>query len=302
MQSTRTSLNRFSSIFPITFLLVCSCLVSCEKDIDIKLDPAETNLVVEATIENDQPPLVLLTSSMDFFSKIDSIALKKAFVRKATVLVSDGTREVKLVEDSVVSREGARIYFYTTGLQDKSFVGKLNSSYKLTINNAGKIYSASTTIPSVTRRIDSVWWEKLPLSKDTNAARVIIRATDKPGLGDFIRYFTKVNNGPFLPGLNSVYDDNIIDGASYTIPVDKGIDRNLPFADSLSFFKKGDTVTIKLSNIDKQTYDFWRTYEFSLQSIGNPFSSPTRILSNISNNALGYFGGYANQYRVIVLK
>lgn len=302
MHFYRMFLNRTQSLIHSSLFLFSVCLFSCEKDIDIKLDPSEANMVVEATIENDQPPFVLLSTSFDYFSKIDSLALKNTFVRKASVILSDGMREVKLVEDSVISREGARIYFYTTGLQDKSFVGKLNSRYTLSINNAGKIYTASTTIPSITRRIDSVWWEKLPLSKDTNAARVIIRATDKPGLGDFIRYFTKVNKGPFLPGFNSVYDDNIIDGSTYTIPVDKGIDRNVPFADSLSFFKKGDTVTIKLSNIDKNTYDFWRTYEFSLQSIGNPFSSPTRILSNLSNNALGYFGGYANQYRVIVLK
>jgi hypothetical protein len=147
-----------------------------------------------------------------------------------------------------------------------------------------------------------LWWEKLPLAKDSNTARVVIRASDKPGLGDYIRYFTKVNNEPFLPGFNSVFDDNIIDGTTYTIPIDKGFDKNGQFSDTLSYFKRGDTVTIKLCNIDKYTYDFWRTYEFSLQSIGNPFSSPTRILSNISNNALGYFGGYGCQYRTIILR
>jgi hypothetical protein len=78
-------------------------------------------------------------------------------------------------------------------------------------------------------------------------------------------------------------------------------DKNLEFADSLSNFKRGDTVTIKLCNIDKGTYDFWRTYEFSFQSIGNPFSSPTRILGNISNDALGYFGGYGAQYRTVII-
>ena len=80
-----------------------------------------------------------------------------------------------------------------------------------------------------------------------------------------------------------------------------GFDKNAEFSDSLSFFKRGDTVTLKLCNIDKVTYDFWRTYEFSFQSIGNPFSSPTRILGNISNDALGYFGGYGAQYHTIII-
>jgi hypothetical protein len=55
-------------------------------------------------------------------------------------------------------------------------------------------------------------------------------------------------------------------------------------------------VDVKLSNIDKATYDFWRTMEYNYQSIGNPFSSPVQVISNISNGALGYFGGYGSQY------
>ncbi len=65
--------------------------------------------------------------------------------------------------------------------------------------------------------------------------------------------------------------------------------------------KKGDTVTLKLSNINKTTYDFWRTMEYTYASVGNPFASPVKVLSNISNNALGYFGGYASQYRTIII-
>jgi len=58
---------------------------------------------------------------------------------------------------------------------------------------------------------------------------------------------------------------------------------------------------LKLCNIDKATYDFWRTFEFNFQSIGNPFSSPIKVLGNISGNALGYFGGYAAQYRTLII-
>lgn len=129
----------------------------------------------------------------------------------------------------------------------------------------------------------------------------MLKGRDRPGLGDYIRYYTRVGKGPFLPGFNSVFDDQIIDGTSYTVTVDKGFDRNTEFSDSTAYFRKGDTVTVKVCNIDKVTYDFWRTYEFSFQSIGNPFSSPTNILGNISNGALGYFGGYAAQHRSVII-
>ena len=275
-------------------------LVSCEKDINIKLDPSQTKLVVDATIENGQAPVVFLSKSLDFFSKINPEVLASSLVRNARIKIGDGISEVILTEDSIV-RNTSKVYFYTTSGSALFFRGKANTKYNITIEVLGEVYTATTSIPEITRRIDSLWWEKIPFAEDTNDVRVMFKGTDRVGLGDFIRYFTKKGQEPFLPGINSVFDDQIIDGSTYTVQIDKGFDKNLEFADSLSNFKRGDTVTIKLCNIDKGTYDFWRTYEFSFQSIGNPFSSPTRISGNISNDALGYFGGYGAQYRTVII-
>jgi hypothetical protein len=275
-------------------------LVSCEKDINIKLDPSQTKLVVDATIENGQAPVVFLSKSLDFFSKINPEVLASSLVRSARIKIGDGTSEVILTEDSIL-RNTSKIYFYTTSGSGLFFRGKTNTKYTITIEVLGEVYTATTTIPEITRRIDSLWWEKIPFAEDTNDVRVMFKGTDRVGFGDFIRYFTKRGQEPFLPGFNSVFDDQIVDGSTYTVQIDKGFDKNLEFADSISNFKRGDTVTIKLCNIDKGTYDFWRTYEFSFQSIGNPFSSPIRILGNISNDALGYFGGYGAQYRTVII-
>jgi hypothetical protein len=281
-------------------ILLCICFVACEKDIELKLDPSENRLVVDASIENDRPPIVFLSKSIDYFSKIKPDILSASFVTNASVTISDGKQEVKLVEETITDTSGNRIIYYTTP-RGSLFVGKLKTTYNLKIQVASNVYTANTTIPEITRRLDSMWWEKLPFSEDPKASRVMLTATDKSGLGDYIRYFTKVNAGPFLPGFTSVFDDDIIDGKTYTIPLDKGFDKNAQFVDSLAYYKRGDTVTLKLCQIDKNTYDFWRTYEFSFQSVGNPFSSPIVIKSNISNNGLGYFGGYAAQYRTLII-
>lgn len=293
-------MNRYAAVV-FAWILLLLFLGGCEKDIEISLDPAETRLVVDATIENNHPPLVFLTKSFDFFSKIDSAALSSSQVRNATVSISDGSRKVFLTQDSLTTIEGARLVFYATAGAALNFLGKTNTRYTLEIDVEGKKYQATTTIPEVTRRVDSLWFESIDLAKDTNAVRVMLKATDKPGLGDYIRYFTRIGTKPFFPGFNSVFDDQIIDGITYTIPIDKGFDKNGQFSDTTSYFKRGDTVTLKLCNIDKQTYDFWRTYEFSFQSIGNPFASPTRILSNVSGGALGYFGGYGAQYHTLIV-
>ncbi|MEP6597575.1 MAG: DUF4249 family protein, partial [Ginsengibacter sp.] len=165
----------------------------------------------------------------------------------------------------------------------------------------GKEYNASTTIPALAKKIDSLWWKPAPFTTDTTRVVVTVRATDPPGLGNYIRYYTKQNSGPFFPGIQSVFDDQLIDGTTYDLRLDPGIDRNEPVPFDENFFHHGDTVTLKLSNIDRATYQFWLTMEFAYQSIGNPFASPNKVLGNIDNGALGAFTGYSSSFKTIII-
>ena len=287
------------------FLLITVGLLlfSCEKGVTFDLDESSPKIVVEATIETDRPPLVFLSKSQNFFDKITPEILAASFVRNAEVYVSNGTVTHKLKEYAASPRPGYTIHFYSIDSANlaTAFVGKTNTQYSLRIVAEGTEYTASTKIPTITRRIDSLFWKPAPGSNDPNKAALMIKATDQPGFGDYIRYFTKRNSEPFYPAVNSVYDDQIIDGITYEIEVERGVDRTRNLPDDFTLFDKGDTVTLKLCQIDKATYDFWRTMEFSYSSIGNPFASPTKVLSNISNGALGYFGGYAPQFRTIII-
>jgi hypothetical protein len=287
-------------VFWMPFLILL--MTGCERDIEFKLDDASAKLVVEATIENDRPPLVVLTRSVGFFSNLSLPVLAQTFVNNADVFVSNGTLTHKLKEYTVTLAPGINFYYYSIDSTNLStaFLGQFNTSYTLKVIASGQEYNASTTIPSITRQIDSVWWKPVVGTSDSTKALVMVKATDPPGYGDYIRYFTSINNGPFLPGERSVWDDLFIDGTTYEIQVEPGFDRNDPKAEK-EFFSRGDTINFKLSNIDKGTFDFWRTWEFSIQSIGNPFSTPIKVLGNISNGALGYFGGYASQYRTLII-
>ncbi len=276
---------------------------SCEKDIDIKLLEEEPKLVVEATIENDAPPVVFLSKSLNYYSTISPQQLVSSFVRGADVFVSNGVRTHKLKEYTTPLGGGLNLFYYSIDSSNLStaFVGELNKTYSLRIVSEGQEYTATTTIPGFTKRIDSVWWKPAPPQADSDEVVIMTRATDPPGFGDYIRYFTKRNRQPFYPPMNSAYDDLFVDGTTYELPVEPGVDRNVKTTEEDRFFRRGDTVGLKLSNIDKATYDFWRTMEFSYQSVGNPFSTPVKVLGNISGNALGYFGGYASQYRTLII-
>jgi hypothetical protein len=286
-------------------VLILFLTVSCEKDISFNLDNSPAQLVVEATIENGGAPRVILSNSLNYFSEISAQILDSSFVHGAEVVVSNGRKSQTLKEySSPADSNGYRIYIYTSDTLDQvnSFKGEFETSYDLTISVNGEKYTAHTTIPALAKKVDSLWWKTAPNNPDTNKVILRARVTDPPGYGNYVRYFTSTNGGPFYPGLNSVFDDQIVDGTTYDIDVDKGVNRNQSVdLKNYAFFDRGDTVIAKLCNIDKATFDFWRTMEYNYQSIGNPFSSPTKVIGNISNNALGYFGGYAAQYMTIII-
>ncbi len=286
-------------------ILVAAGLIlsSCEKGIEFKLDDVTPKLVVEASIENGQAPVVNLSKSFAYFSQIDLNILANSFVRNAEVYISNGTLTHKLREFGAPVGGGYSFYYYSNDPADPStsFTGELNKQYSLRIVVEGKEYTATTTIPNTTRRIDSVFWKPAPPGNEPGKVAVMARGYDQPGFGDYVRYYTKRNREIFYPGLASVYDDQVIDGSVYEVQVDRGVPRNGNYPDGYSFFDKGDTVTLKLCNIDKATFDFWRTMEYTYASVGNPFSSPTKVISNINGGGLGYFGGYAAQYRTIII-
>jgi hypothetical protein len=287
------------------FFLFIFCFASCEKNITISLDPTTTNLVVDASIENGKYPMVTLSKSLAYFSKLDPSLLSSSYVHGAKVTMSNGSITAQLKEDSLKDDStGLIVYYYSfnPSYSGPKFKGEFNKAYKLEIQVGSETYEASTTIPKLAKYIDSLWWVDAPAAADSALVNLKARVVDPPGFGNYTRYYTNVNDGPYYPGLNSVFDDQITDGTTYTVTVDKGVNRNFPIdINDFSFFNKGDSVVVKLADIDKATYDFWRTMEYNYQSVGNPFSTPTVVISNISNGALGYFGGYAAQYKGLLI-
>ena len=276
---------------------------SCEKGITFNLNTTAASVVVEATIENDKAPVVILSSSFDYFSKISPDILANSFIHGAVIRMSNGIVTHQLKEYSFSPSADIKVYYYSIDSSNlaTAFTGAFNTAYSMDIQVSGKTLHAVTTIPLLAKKLDSLWWKPAPNNPDTSLVVLVSKATDPPGLGNYIRYFTRTNSDNFYPGLNSVFDDNIVDGKTYSLDVERGVDRNQKLdLENYSFFHRGDTITVKFCNIDKATYDFWRTMEYSYGSIGNPFASPTKVLGNVPG-ALGYFGGYAVQYKSIIV-
>jgi len=288
----------------MTLVLLSAFLFSCEKNINFDLDNAKDVLVVDAEIESGKPPVVFLTRSTSFFSQIDPSILSTLFVRNAEVYMSNGSLTHRMKEYAFPLAPGYTAYYYgiDSASLATSFLGELNTSYSLRILADGMEYTANTTIPAQTEVPDSFYFKPAPLNPDTNKRVMFVRLNDPVGMGNYSRYFTRINSGNFLPGENSVFTDEVIDGTSFEIQLPPGINRNDPPERDENFFRKGDTVTLKFCNIDRATYLFWNTWEFAYQSIGNPFAQPNKVIGNVSNGALGAFCGYAGWYDTVIVR
>src|SRR5215203_7566788 len=124
-------MKKWSIAFVILILVV-----GCEKAIDFDLESSEPRLVVEATIENAQPPLVVLSQSLNYFSTIDPQLLASSFVHDAEVFVSNGSQVHKLKEYSFVVANDYKLYYYSIDSSNltSAFIGELKKQYSLRIN------------------------------------------------------------------------------------------------------------------------------------------------------------------------
>lgn len=304
----------------IVAFLVGSVLMSCEEEFipEVSTDPEQ--IVVEGYIQSgdiDVPPFVLLTRSIPFFSTLSADDLSDIFIHDAIISVSDGVTRVELQEfcwddldstsqdiaNAIVANLGLSltsipfnfcVYFDPTF----SLQGEIGGSYSLDIEVEGKSLNAMTTIPDAVP-IDSFEWV-VPAGEIAGDSLLELRGfiTDPAMEENYYRYFTSVNVGPFIPGFNSVIDDQLFNGQAFEFPIPKAEPRDFDFTDeSFGLFKKGDQVIVRWSNMDATHFRFWSTLEASWQSQG-PFTSYVRVEGNVSD-AIGIWGGYTNSFYVL---
>src|SRR5690349_10817907 len=108
---------------------------SCEKTIKLKVQDQPSKLVVDASIENDQFPVVVLSTSLNYFSSISAEELAKSFVHDAVITISDGTKISQLKEYSYHDTSGVTLYYYTIDSANlvNAIAGQFNKQYHLDI-------------------------------------------------------------------------------------------------------------------------------------------------------------------------
>ncbi|MCD6011493.1 MAG: hypothetical protein K0Q79_1355 [Flavipsychrobacter sp.] len=264
-------------------------------------------IVVQGGIESGVPPYVLLSSTISFFAKVDLSTLEKSFIHGAVITVSDGSRTVTLKEYSFDTGSAAKFYIYSIDTPFNpltALLGENGKFYTLSITYNGQTYTSVTKIPTP-KPIDSMWFAeplfRTPRTPDS-AKQLFANFTDPDTPGNYVRYYTRRDNNQFYP--SDQFNDEVVNGKPLTnIPLYGGFigateETN---TDSLRYFFKGETVTLKWSAIDKKTYNFWNSFAYARNALGNPFASPINLQTNISNGALGIWAGYGSTETTLIV-
>lgn len=293
-------------------------MLSCSKEVKIDIPGYEEQLVIDGFIETGQPPVVLLSKSKDIYASTDLTSFLNGFVTGATVTVSDGMTTVQLIEictdnlppgtESIAAEIFGVSEQQLTNLHlcgyvslDPAIFGQVGKTYTLTVEYAGKVYTATTKILQPTP-LQSVFW-KAEADKPLYGFSYAILA-DPPQKNDAYRWEVKRINknaegknrdANFKKTYNPVFNDEFFNGLtfefSYENPMsfdDEGLEDQYK-----GYYKMGDSVVIKLSKMDKGVYDFMIMKYTQIQTGGSPFSSPANIPSNIQGGALGVWAGYS---------
>jgi hypothetical protein len=265
-------------------------------------------LVVEGTIEIDEYPVVFLTKNAAYFDIVDTIVVENSIIHdnQATVIVSNGY-QIDTLKPSIFSRWPYKGYIGT------KFKGTINGSYDLKILYNDNVYYSTTTIPDSVG-IDSVRFDKIA---DTEKKGFLYcRWLDPVETGNYYTLLTKVHGKqnwfyrPFF-GFHHT-DDKIGNNTEMEFnPISRGYERNTYFhdfkeADAGMFshvaFKIGDTVSLKLSTIDQNSYTFWNSWYRNSITDGNPFTNPATVVSNIQGAPVnGYWIGYGSYVTTVCI-
>jgi len=258
----------------IGLVLLVGAGVACKKVVQVDLNNASPQIVIEGEVTNHSGPYqVSITKTVNFSA--DNVYPP---VSGATVTITDS-----LTGHTVDLSEGTP-GIYTTD----AFTGQPSHIYNLWVLAEGKEYRASSVMP-LPVELDSVTFARnIDFSNKTDI-NAIVNFQDPPGLGNYYQ-FVEYLNGRLLPNI-FVFEDRLSDGRYIQQPL---------YNDS-TYLQRGDTMQLKMYCIDKPAYDYFNTLIPVTGNNSFQSATPANPISNISNGALGYFSAHTvTQEKLVV--
>lgn len=301
-------------------LLLSTTMYSCSKEVEIDIPGYTAEIVVDGTIETDQNPLVLLSTSADIYAETDLSSYLAGFVYDAEVEIICENDTFKLepiqvselpIDSQYKLAEMLRLKKHSELLQipimaysNTTLLGSVGKEYTLNIRHNSKEYTGTTRIVDPTP-LDSLYWKLEPETIEYGYSWAIL--SDPPNQFDAYKWEVKRTNlksnglpkdDIFKRARGGYFDDQYFDGISFEFFYENPMSRkdSTHLKEYKRYYRIGDTVVVKFSKMDEKVFSYYDAKFNQIVNSGNPFSTPINAPSNMSDGALGVWAGYSPIY------
>ena len=257
----------------ICLILIVSSFLACEKVINLELAEAETRIVVEAVLKDSPGNNYILISTT------------------SAVYTDQNFNKISGADVRVKDKDGNEFIFP----EDVNFPGKYTNptfsvlpenDYELTVIVEGETIT-SKCHSFAKPKIDALVYYPSPFSFGSTDTIYMIYYFSVDNVNEVNHYRVRIwinqeEQREFL----YIGNDDFINGVSYNAPF-FGADAHL-----------GDTVFVELISLDKANY----TYLYTLSSNASNSTSPANPTSNLTGNAIGYFGAFSTDTMSVVIQ
>jgi hypothetical protein len=264
-------------------LLVCLLplllLSACEKAIDLKLPDNAPKYVIEGVLTNEAGGCRVSISQTKAFTDDNHFN----GISGATVSISTNGITKTLAETS-------------TGVyQDPTFTGIPGTTYQLTVQVAGKTFTASCTIPQAVP-LDSVYVREQPgTNKDGSPLKyAFAQYRDPAGDQNYYRFVQYVNGKKEKTVF--IENDEFTNGNTVNNRLSFSNDNDDPTRN----IKSRDRLTVEMLCPSPAVYQYWYSLKNNAGGDGNN-AAPSNPDTNLSGGALGYFSAHTVQRKQIIV-
>lgn len=271
----KSPLNLHKTFFSILSLFFLFIFWSCERVIDVDLNEASPEIVIEGNLSGTDAELEVTISKTGSYFNTGPVEK----VKNVRVVLENGQEHQKEAKETADGRYR---------IDNISLVE--NETYKLIVKAENKEYQAVSTLYEAVK-VDSLSYEYSREARFFEGGyRVLLYFSDPANTDNYYR--VKIyKNQKLFNGTDDiiVFDDSSLDG--------KGIQVRLRG----QVFDLGDTAKVELLSIDKNAWLYFTTLRDMVNA--NPGSpAPANPVSNFNNGALGYFSAWSVSKKEIVIE
>lgn len=272
------------------FFTIC-CLLSCAPKHE-----EECPIVVEGWIENGRPPVVMLHQAIGMNEGWESI--EECMSQKLIVWgkVSLSSLDTTVVLTGQLDQNYLLNYRYSTPYM----FGQSGREYDIEVEARGQKVRAHTSVPSVVP-LDSV---EVKVDKEPYV-NVTAYWTDPDSENDYYVLFYRFKGQMeyVVCGFGKISDASA-EQKVLSVSVYRSPSSLIDTKNEMIWFKRDDTVTLKIAHVDQAGYEFWQSFQNAISSRVPVFNSTPQ--DGLKSNVIGGFGYWcgmgSSEYRLYLEK